>query len=103
MLNCSSDAELQPNPDISGIGVLIGFVGTAYITLILLVLRYVVGSSPDVYLDIDGGEYVNPIDRGVLRWIWKRMGGQPSRRWGPAIRNVSGILKCYVDQLKAKS
>lgn len=72
---------LTPNADISGIGVLIGFVGIAYVTFALLVLQYLIGKSSET--NLDGS--TNPIDQGFLSFFWgtlKLMWGLP-RRWAP--------------------
>ncbi|KAL8350250.1 hypothetical protein RB598_005529 [Gaeumannomyces tritici] len=38
--------ELQPYPDISGIGVIVAFVGTAFIALFLLICNYLISYDP---------------------------------------------------------
>ncbi|TDZ46889.1 hypothetical protein CTRI78_v008890 [Colletotrichum trifolii] len=38
--------ELEPNPDVGGIGVLVGFLGTAWLVVILVVIRYVLAFNP---------------------------------------------------------
>ncbi|KAE9366513.1 hypothetical protein N431DRAFT_429379 [Stipitochalara longipes BDJ] len=40
-INCTTYPPLQANPDISGIGVLIGFLATSYITLLCCVAKYI--------------------------------------------------------------
>ncbi|KFZ14982.1 hypothetical protein V501_02943 [Pseudogymnoascus sp. VKM F-4519 (FW-2642)] len=82
---------LQPNPDISGIGVLIGFVGIAYVTFILLVLQYLLGKSSDT--NLDGS--TNPIDEGFRKFIWgtlRFLWGVP-RRWAPLKRLLPPLRK----------
>lgn len=65
--------------------VLIGFIGTAYLAWVMLVLLYIVGFSTDTSLH-DFGRATNPVDEGLLEWIWKRIGGQPAAKWGPALK-----------------
>ncbi|TDZ15566.1 hypothetical protein Cob_v011350 [Colletotrichum orbiculare MAFF 240422] len=48
--------ELEPNPDVGGIGVLVGFLGTAWLVVILVVIRYVLAFNPP--LDMLIGLYV---------------------------------------------
>ncbi|KFY02164.1 hypothetical protein V490_00594 [Pseudogymnoascus sp. VKM F-3557] len=82
---------LRPNPDISGIGVLIGFVGIAYVTFILLALQYLIGKSSDT--NLDGS--TNPIDRGFLAFFWgtlKFLWGLP-RKWAPLEKLLPPLSK----------
>ncbi|KAF4843471.1 hypothetical protein CGCSCA4_v007843 [Colletotrichum siamense] len=45
--DCSTRAgELQANPDVGGIGVLIGFVATAWLVVLLVVFRYCLAFDP---------------------------------------------------------
>ncbi|OBT78882.1 hypothetical protein VF21_02796 [Pseudogymnoascus sp. 05NY08] len=60
---------LQPNSDISGIGVLIGFVGIAYVTFILLVLRFLISEPGET--NLDGS--TNRIDRAFLTRFWQML------------------------------
>jgi hypothetical protein len=62
--------------------VLIGFIGTAYITLILLVVHYVLAfNSRDSAND-------NPIDRGIINWIWREPRQKPNEKWDVALQRV---------------
>jgi hypothetical protein len=65
--------------------VLIGFVGTAYITLGVLILRYLIGLPQETILDVD---FPNPVDAGFLGFFWRRI-GRPPERWAEAFRTVS--------------
>ncbi|KAK2034784.1 hypothetical protein LX32DRAFT_689051 [Colletotrichum zoysiae] len=38
--------ELEPNPDIGGIGVLTGFPGTAWLVVFLVTFRYIMAFTP---------------------------------------------------------
>ncbi|KAK2763669.1 hypothetical protein CKAH01_15893 [Colletotrichum kahawae] len=38
--------ELEPNPEIGGIGVLVGFVGTAYFVVLLVIIRFLFAFDP---------------------------------------------------------
>ncbi|KAK2043484.1 hypothetical protein LZ31DRAFT_542557 [Colletotrichum somersetense] len=38
--------ELEPNPDVGGIGVLIGFLGTAWLVVFLVTFRYIMAFNP---------------------------------------------------------
>ncbi|EPE29853.1 hypothetical protein GLAREA_01013 [Glarea lozoyensis ATCC 20868] len=75
---------LEPNPDISGTGVLIGFVGTAYITLGALILRYLIGLPEDT--SIDDQPISNPVDDRLLKLIWRKV-GRPPERWAQPLKN----------------
>ncbi|KFY18027.1 hypothetical protein V492_00192 [Pseudogymnoascus sp. VKM F-4246] len=48
--NCTalfiSPPDLEPNPDVSGIGVLVGFLATAYLVVCLLIVHYVLVFNP---------------------------------------------------------
>lgn len=63
--------------------VLIGFTGTGYITLILLIIQYVLGFAPD--------SDANPIDRSIIRWLWRKSARRPSYLWGRALEKVGWI------------
>ncbi|KAL4948455.1 hypothetical protein BDW69DRAFT_189246 [Aspergillus filifer] len=66
-LNCfdmNAEYDWEPDADISGIGVLVGFVATAYITFALLIFRYV-KSLP---LDSSSLKVISPLDWRVLSW-----------------------------------
>jgi hypothetical protein len=65
--------------------VLIGFVGTAYLTFLLLVFRFWMGFTEECGLEESDAK--NPIDSAFLEWIW-RFFPQPSEKWVPAVRSV---------------
>ncbi len=48
----------MPNPDVSGIGVLIGFLATAYLTFLFVVIYYLTGCVEETF--------INEIDKMVL-------------------------------------
>ncbi|KKY16131.1 putative udp-glucosyl transferase family protein [Diplodia seriata] len=81
--NPSTPFLIEPNPDISGIGVLLAFIITAYATLLFTICAYWTGLVPD--------ELLNVID--------KRVFGATSRRatspWSKAFR---GALRACSDQ-----
>ncbi|KAL0262002.1 hypothetical protein SLS55_003437 [Diplodia seriata] len=81
--NPSTPFVIEPNPDISGIGVLLAFIITAYATLLFTICAYWTGLVPD--------ELLNVID--------KRVFGATSRRaaspWSKAFR---GALRACSDQ-----
>ncbi|KAF4613429.1 hypothetical protein G7Y89_g15458 [Cudoniella acicularis] len=83
-LTATEPPPLQPNPDISGVGVIIGFVGTAYLTLLLLIIRYWIGCTEDYSLDESATE--NPVDSMFLKWVWRFL-PQPSEKWAPALKS----------------
>ncbi|OBT85206.1 hypothetical protein VE02_05679 [Pseudogymnoascus sp. 03VT05] len=73
---------LQPDPGISGNGVLIGLIGTACFSVLLLVVQYLMGSSEDTNLD----GFANPVDRKLLSFIWRYL-GKPSGRFKEPLKN----------------
>ncbi|KAL1640698.1 hypothetical protein SLS58_006712 [Diplodia intermedia] len=70
---------IEPNPDISGIGVLLAFLFTAYATLLFIICAYWTGLVPD--------ELLNVID--------KRVFGATSRRaaspWSNAFAGIQTV------------
>lgn len=84
--------KLNPNPDVSGIGVIVGFVGTGYFTVLVLFFYYLLCYEPEVdpfthYRDPERKrERPNAIDKLLLGfrpkggWIdnkvrsWSRVG-----------------------------
>ncbi|KFY46930.1 hypothetical protein V495_02160, partial [Pseudogymnoascus sp. VKM F-4514 (FW-929)] len=86
-----TEIALQPNSDISGIGVIIGFVGIAYLTFILLILQYLVGQLSST--NLDGS--TNPIDRGFLAFFWGtlRCLWELLRKWVPLRRVLPSFRK----------
>ncbi|KAF6801234.1 hypothetical protein CSOJ01_11884 [Colletotrichum sojae] len=41
-------SELEPNPDIGGLGVLVGFLGIAWLSVLIVVFRYIFAFNPHV-------------------------------------------------------
>ncbi|ORY17315.1 hypothetical protein BCR34DRAFT_597106 [Clohesyomyces aquaticus] len=80
--NCSKHPyNVPPNPDISGIGVSLGYTITAGIAVLIVILHYVTVYDPtdDVFYDPDDPSNIrreehkpNPIDVQILRWIPRR-------------------------------
>lgn len=104
--DCSRGAsyDLDPNPDISGIGVgllgnmngdsitncskvVVGFVASGWSTLLLLVLRYIVAPSEALAkLHIPREDLLDSYLRRGARRLLRRWA--PSPQWGPALENV---------------
>lgn len=57
--NCTSWSVLEPNPDIAGIGVVIGFMLSAYLTLTLVAVHYL----------IDRRQQRNSVDKAFLAFV----------------------------------
>ena len=51
-------------------------------TLILILINYLLDCGPE--------PVANPIDRGIIDFVWRRFGQRPSKKWGSALRR--GIL-----------
>lgn len=51
-------------------------------TFILVLIHYLLDCGPE--------PAVNPIDRGVIDFVWRKIGRRPSKKWGLALRR--GIL-----------
>ncbi|KAF1843356.1 uncharacterized protein K460DRAFT_289947 [Cucurbitaria berberidis CBS 394.84] len=83
---------LLPNSDVSGIGVILGFSITAYLTLALLILHYI--TIHNVHrTDSKGEEYISPVDRGILSFVRKRLiSWSPSKRFEYAMEKSVLIL-----------
>ncbi|KAL8836144.1 MAG: hypothetical protein Q9170_003037 [Blastenia crenularia] len=97
--------SIQPNPDISGLGVinpslsifcrrgltlaqvLIGFMATAYFTLLLVFVYYIIGWSTKSHLNV--------IDIGLLRWLHLKTKLHPARSWEPVLRKA---ILLFADQ-----
>ncbi|OBT72498.1 hypothetical protein VF21_08689 [Pseudogymnoascus sp. 05NY08] len=73
---------LKPDPDISGNGVLIGFIGIACFSFLFLVVQYLMGSSEDTNLD----GFANLVDKKLLSFIWRYL-GKPSERYKEPLKN----------------
>ena len=57
-----------------------GFLVTAYLTLIIVILYYLVGYVPD--------EFLNSIDRGIIDTLWRKARSRPTKIWEPTLRNA---------------
>lgn len=78
---------LLPNPELSGIGVILGFSITAYLTLLLLILHYLTVHN------VRHTDVVNVVDDGVLTFFRRRvMAWKPSRRFQHAMEKSVLIL-----------
>ncbi|KAF3807225.1 hypothetical protein GCG54_00008680 [Colletotrichum gloeosporioides] len=97
--------ELEPNPDVGGIGVLIGFICTAWFVLFLAFVRYVIAFDPnanpfpnnDDIAPVSGDrsqQKANMVDEHVIgmklfQWLRQRPTLQSPARWEDALRKVS--------------
>ena len=77
--------SVTPNPDISGLGVVIGFITSAYMTVALVIVYYIMDCVSKTY-------NTNAVDKAFLGVLQKIPGLQPSKSWEPAIRNAVLIL-----------
>ncbi|CAO2652751.1 Nn.00g021620.m01.CDS01 [Neocucurbitaria sp. VM-36] len=83
---------LLPNPELAGIGVILGFSVSAYLTLALLILHYVTVHNVR-RTNRRGKEYINPVDRGVLTFIREQViSWSPSKRFEYAMEKSVLIL-----------
>jgi len=69
-----------PNPDVSGIGVLIGFLATAYLTFLFVVVYYLTGCVEETF--------TNEIDRMVLAKLSLRKCFKSARRLELTLRRA---------------
>ncbi|KAK0507020.1 hypothetical protein JMJ35_010478 [Cladonia borealis] len=76
-LNCTTTPwQIEPNSDISGIGVLIGFAATAYSTFLLCIAYYLV----------DFKRISNPVDQKCIDTFYRLFNAsRPSQEWSKAI------------------
>ena len=58
--------------------VLVGFLATAYLTLIIVCVYYLLGYVPD--------EFLNSIDRGIIDALWPIARSKPVKTWEPTLR-----------------
>ncbi|KAE8845241.1 hypothetical protein PTNB85_03506 [Pyrenophora teres f. teres] len=83
---------LTANADLSGIGVIVGFSMSAYLTLLMLLLHYITIFD----LGNTGNEHaapVNSVDYGVLTWLRSHIiSWRPSRRFNNAMEKSVLIL-----------
>ncbi|KAK1975464.1 hypothetical protein LZ30DRAFT_737462 [Colletotrichum cereale] len=80
-MSCNASCEVhrfkvEPNPDVDGIGVLIGFFGTAWLVVILVIIRYMLAFNP----------YEDPLQNA------KRDGtGRRAKDWKPNMIDVKFV------------
>ncbi|KAI8938423.1 hypothetical protein NX059_004316 [Plenodomus lindquistii] len=83
---------LRPNPELSGIGVVLGFSISAYLTIILLLLHYLTVHDFE-RANSQGRRYANPVDHGILSFVRGRLiSWTPSRRFEYAMEKSVLIL-----------
>ncbi|KAF1998801.1 hypothetical protein P154DRAFT_438573 [Amniculicola lignicola CBS 123094] len=87
----SNAPPLLPNPELSGIGVILGFSITAYLTLALLIFHYITVYNPD-RSNRRGKRYINAVDRDVLALVRRYIAWTPSRRFEYAMEKSILIL-----------
>ncbi|KAG8527848.1 uncharacterized protein KY384_006764 [Bacidia gigantensis] len=75
------------DPDIMGIGVLISFMATAYLTLIVLCICFIVHFVPD--------DFMNNIDNGVVNTLWGKRRSRPAKSWASSLQTM---ILMYSDQ-----
>ncbi|KAF6820673.1 hypothetical protein CPLU01_12698 [Colletotrichum plurivorum] len=87
--------ELEPNPDIGGLGVLIGFLGTAWLSVVVVIVRYIMAFDPHVDPlhnpnSSPGSTWrPNPIDvrmTRIFKGLRARLGNQT--RWQTPVAKV---------------
>ncbi|KAA8566165.1 hypothetical protein EYC84_008767 [Monilinia fructicola] len=92
-INCSSviPPPLQPNPDVAGTGVIVGFVATAYLTLLLLLIFYLLGFHETWSKNANKS---NQIDSIVFEKFskWFLFSKTPSYKWGGPVRAMIMVL-----------
>ncbi|KAF2443262.1 hypothetical protein P171DRAFT_445743 [Karstenula rhodostoma CBS 690.94] len=71
--------ELVPNPELSGVGVILGFSITAYLTVALLLFHYLTVYDPH-RIDQVARPYTNPVDNGLLNVLRGKV-----TSWTPSI------------------
>ncbi|KAF2035131.1 hypothetical protein EK21DRAFT_84759 [Setomelanomma holmii] len=78
---------LLPNPELSGIGVILGFSITAYLTLVLLLLHYLTVHN------VRRTSVINAVDNGLLTFVRHRViSWKPSQRFEYAMEKSVLIL-----------
>ncbi|KAF2113284.1 hypothetical protein BDV96DRAFT_601462 [Lophiotrema nucula] len=83
--------KLLPNPELSGIGVILGFSITAYLTFALLILHYFIVHDPH-RIGPRGTAYTNAVDRDFLAYFRGFISWTPSRRFEYAMEKSVLIL-----------
>ncbi|PVI04517.1 hypothetical protein DM02DRAFT_586190 [Periconia macrospinosa] len=83
---------LTANPELSGIGVILGFSATAYITVALLIFHYITVYDPHCS-NTESGEIVNPVDQITTDFIRKHLvAWKPKRRFEYAMEKSVLLL-----------
>lgn len=106
--------KLEPNPDVGGIGVLIGFICTAWFVFLLAFGRYVIAFDPKAnpfpnnedIAPVSGdtsGQKSNMVDEHVIgmksfQWLRQRSWFESPARWEDALRK-SALSSCDVQLL----
>lgn len=62
--------------------VLIGFVATAYLTLFLVIIQFLLDRTP--------GSSLNPVDHGIITVVQTKLRFNTSKDWGPVLQH--GVL-----------
>ena len=57
-----------------------GFLTTAYLTFVIVIVYYLFGYVPD--------EFLNSIDRGIIRILWRKACSRPASTWESTLRNA---------------
>ncbi|KAF9734343.1 hypothetical protein PMIN06_004243 [Paraphaeosphaeria minitans] len=84
--------ELVPNPELSGVGVILGFSITAYLTVFLLMFHYLTVYDPRRIGEV-ARPHINPVDQGLLNFVrGKVTSWTPSRRFEYAMEKSVLIL-----------
>ncbi|KAF6818516.1 hypothetical protein CPLU01_13304 [Colletotrichum plurivorum] len=109
-LSLSQIGPLEANPDIGGIGVLIGFVGTAWLVVALVAVRYILYFDPEVdpfhddRKDEDGSHkrewrpnHTDVRTVGRFRWLRKLLRNQ--WHWEMALTKVRRRGRSFVSQI----
>lgn len=60
--------------------VLVGFLATAYLTLSIVTIYYLVGFVPE--------DYLNSIDRGIIDTLWRKARSKPAKTWESTLRTA---------------
>lgn len=60
--------------------VLVGFLATAYLTLSIVAIYYLVGFVPE--------DFLNSIDRGIIDTLWRKARSKPAKTWESTLRTA---------------
>ncbi|KAI4657181.1 uncharacterized protein J4E79_007797 [Alternaria viburni] len=92
LTNLTNVPPLLPDSDLSGIGVILGFSISAYLTLLLLIIHYITVHNVH-QAKITSNTHTNAVDHRVLTFIRSRIfSWTPSRRFQYAIEKSVLIL-----------